>query len=721
MADPEDYIEIADFSPGIWSDMHASDRSSDPPEMGDGLRGFLPVNGAATIENTWQCHADKTGALVPLPIIAPPPGAHFWEEGIPDQWYGPQYRPPARPGAYVLDAELSPLRFYDGANHGKNAPNWSVHILWGFYYDTGFDGENNGYRAYILGREYRGVSLWQLKLDFMLCRGWSQPISPAFLPLPAGSLCVAHVDLNARRSVIESKGVRFDLTYVSSVVVALGSVRHNASPEQDAWTDPDIDPLSGFSVEQSWVTEVPNSPGGGSTSPRPSNFAPVLNNFPSNPGLPSLGCSIGMSWAGSEFDPSGLGKPTNEWAWHQKDEAGLPNDPNVFVSNAPISPTLMISHQGRIVFVDELGVGSNVSEEFNPNAQESAAVHYTRDVLWYSDWGLPIGEVWHSSDFDVNAMTSYKPLLVAEDTPARIEVIGVTTADELFVVKARGGGAVIRGDLDNPTIRRLPHIESTFGVSSKGVATPLGFVYGSRTGVHVFDGGDTTRKLSRQLDGFFWNPYDPAVEGVDPVYGSYGRFAYWNDCVYVPNNYVYDTTTDSWWRIGGEEYWRTRSPQYLNDWYPYNCYLVTPNNELYLIPYKHTADVTTPAPVFHRCVQGYLSHIYSWQSHPLVETRGHRVSVQDVRMLVTADAPTTIKVTLTGRDETGAQVAAPEITLTAAATKEPQILRADITPNFVAEYVQVRIFVEADGGRAPKIHNLRLGIKSRQRTPRHGG
>src|SRR5690606_41220623 len=116
--------------------------------------------------------------------------------------------------------------------------------------------------------------------------------------------------------------------------------------------------------------------------------------------------------------------------------------------------------RSRIVFVDELGVGSNVSEEFNPDAQGSEPVYYTRDVLWYSDWGLPIGEVWHSSTFDVNAMTSYKPLLVAEDTPARIEVIGVTTADELFVVKARGGGAVVRGDLDNPVIRRLPHIES---------------------------------------------------------------------------------------------------------------------------------------------------------------------------------------------------------------------------------------------------------------------
>src|SRR5690606_37897579 len=296
MADPEDYIEIADFSPGIWSDTHAADTTSNPPEMGDGLRGFLPVNGAATIENTWQCHADKTGALVPLPIIGLPSQFH-WEEGIPDQWYGPQYRPPTRPGAYVLDAELSPLRFYAGANYAINSANWSLHILWGFYYDPGFDGENNGYRAYILGREYRGIALWQRKMDFMFCRGSARPDHPAYMPLPAGSLCVAHVDLNARRSVIASKGVRFDLSYVSSVVVALGSVRHVASPERDAWTDPDVEPLSGFSVEQGWLTQVPNPPGGGSTSYRPSNFAPVVNNFPRNPGWPSLVCSIRMAWA----------------------------------------------------------------------------------------------------------------------------------------------------------------------------------------------------------------------------------------------------------------------------------------------------------------------------------------------------------------------------------------------------------------------------------------
>src|SRR5690606_27091210 len=120
---------------------------------------------------------------------------------------------------------------------------------------------------------------WQPKLDFMLCRGMWTMSNREFTLLPAGSLCVAHVDLNARRSVIASKGVRFDLTNVSSVVVALGSVRHVANPEQDYWTHPDSNPLSGFSVEQSWLTKVPDPPGGGSTSYRPSNFAQVVNDW----------------------------------------------------------------------------------------------------------------------------------------------------------------------------------------------------------------------------------------------------------------------------------------------------------------------------------------------------------------------------------------------------------------------------------------------------------
>src|SRR5690606_7330607 len=107
--------------------------------------------------------------------------------------------------------------------------------------------------------------------------------------------------------------------------------------------------------------------------------------------------------------PKGGTKPKDEWAWHHKDEAGLSDDPNVLVTNVPIKPTLMIAHQGRIVFVDELGIGPSVSEEFDPNAQGSNVVYYTRDVLWYSDWGLPIGEVWTSTYYspNVKAMTSY--------------------------------------------------------------------------------------------------------------------------------------------------------------------------------------------------------------------------------------------------------------------------------------------------------------------------
>lgn len=59
-------LTINDFKPGIFSDYH----SSTSPSANPGQSTFDPtINGAAVIEDTWGCCADRSGALVPLPRV----------------------------------------------------------------------------------------------------------------------------------------------------------------------------------------------------------------------------------------------------------------------------------------------------------------------------------------------------------------------------------------------------------------------------------------------------------------------------------------------------------------------------------------------------------------------------------------------------------------------------------------------------------------------------
>ena len=54
---------------------------------------------------------------------------------------------------------------------------------------------------------------------------------------------------------------------------------------------------------------------------------------------------------------------------------------------------------------------------------------------------------------------------------------------ELLLVGHRGGALLERGDVANPTIIQLPHVESTWGITAHAAATPIGVVYGSRNSI----------------------------------------------------------------------------------------------------------------------------------------------------------------------------------------------------------------------------------------------
>lgn len=333
-------------------------------------------------------------------------------------------------------------------------------------------------------------------------------------------------------------------------------------------------------------------------------YTNVFNAYHPAIGLNGIGtCQIAMSWHNPDVGALPQASNPTHWFYHYSEKD------NVFANEAieggPINPYLLMSHQGRVVMADRRRTRRSMTVQ-----QEGDAGLYgtSDDLLWYSDYALPCQNPRieplnqdgtppvTSTTYDVfpkATMSPYNKLIVAEDDVSEIGTIGVTTVDQMLVVKHQQGGAMISGDLDSPTIRRLPYIESTGGAVCKGAHSPIGFVYGSVNGIFVWQGGDTTTKLSQQINGFFWDHTNGTTE--ETYAGSRGRMAYWNGMICVPNNFVYDIDAQSWWRLGV-----TDLQPIASDTAPYNCYDRDEAGVLYAFPYRNkwpdaVSHVTWPA------------------------------------------------------------------------------------------------------------------------------
>src|SRR5690606_21271991 len=182
-------------------------------------------------------------------------------------------------------------------------------------------------------------------------------------------------------------GVRFDIGKTIPVVVGLASSMTSAHPRGNSLFLYSIDPIT--ATEQAWLSQAGIPPGGAGTTFKPSKYTPGLSYAAGG----SPGTAVGMSWGRQHFDPNAPpNPPIDEWRWHEEDDHVVTTERNI-----PASPHLLIAHQGRVVMADLAGQGEfEASIVYDPLNPASEAVYYSRDVLWYSQWGLPIGDVYDS-------------------------------------------------------------------------------------------------------------------------------------------------------------------------------------------------------------------------------------------------------------------------------------------------------------------------------------
>jgi hypothetical protein len=286
----------------------------------------------------------------------------------------------------------------------------------------------------------------------------------------------------------------------------------------------------------------------------------------------------------------------------------------------------LIGHQGRIVILQYTSVTLS-------GWQGSTGQIITNDALSFSDPpnSLPPGNFPTQNEvFVPEYSTGYG-------------CWGTMSISELLLIKHKGGAVYVTGDIANPTVTHLPGVISTGGLISQCAPTPVGLMYPTATnGMYLWNGGNTSQKISNQLDdGFFLTPQ------VIPNFGVQVQVEPWNEWILVSNNWLYDTVTQGWWRLedptqttntnigipspGPVFSWYARSYQDNLMYAAVGAYLNSPASEAIWV-----YDRTKPASTF------------SWQSHPIPVTTERLVDVRELVLL--AQGQGIVSVTLTDTD-----------------------------------------------------------------------
>lgn len=261
-------------------------------------------------------------------------------------------------------------------------------------------------------------------------------------------------------------------------------------------------------------------------------------------------------------------------------------------------------------------------------------------------------------------------------------------ASELFLVKQQRGGFVLRGDISFPTVVRLPSLPPTFdAINIPCVAADGSVIYGSRAGVYAWNGGDTAKNISRQLNGWFWNTGE-----VANYTHTKGQFAPFEGYVAAPNNFLYNTETGSWWRL--------TDPGATGE-APYAFYDVSAAGYLIGVPAYVSATRTALAD-YYDFTLGQAS--YSWKSQPLKASINRVLKFTEVD--IKAQGAGTVMVTLIGVGGVSDPV-----TFTISATDKPEIQSLPIGLQTHDVIVSIIATASDPANAAPRISSVALGYR----------
>lgn len=348
-------------------------------------------------------------------------------------------------------------------------------------------------------------------------------------------------------------------------------------------------------------------------------------------------------------------------------------------------PELIFSHEGRLCLTDILNGGYG-------NFGTTTTIRGKDDIGF-----------WDIRNPETNLpQFLQRPI---EENQSGIRVAISINANELFLVKAVGGGAVISGDMEFPTIRRLPGIHSTGDVYAKPTNTPLGVVYAGRGGVFLWSGAESSQLLSEQLDGPFWNPYTGAFADYTPPanrFGFQGGFGFLHPFILCPSFFLYDTRFQSWWLLDDP-----------SDIYPSFFMHGTSQGHIIAVQPEINPDNQNLAQRYDPEQQ---ADTWAWTSQPITPERYRVAEIREVNFQATASpvspvstpAPT-MTITVAGLDNT-----VETHTVTLNADERPHTYRMTFaiqTETFIISFDAAGDTYGSTTGPAPTLHSFRVGYE----------
>jgi hypothetical protein len=344
------------------------------------------------------------------------------------------------------------------------------------------------------------------------------------------------------------------------------------------------------------------------------------------------------------------------------------------------------------------------------NAQSSVAgqlfVHQSRILIYSStNYTWPIGGTFFTNenlnftDPPNSAVLGDQQTVLAAEEPFGYGTGGSISAGEFFIIKKRGGGLVVTGDIFSPNVTILPGVQSTGNIVGQGASTPAGFVYCSfDNGAWVWSGGSTSSKISQNLDDGFFLPPEYSSGMKSNNYGFYVNS--FGDKVYFSNNWLWDTRTGGWWP------YYPRKAQGGAD-----LFWVQPVNGNYI--YAAQLSFTHPNLDFmYRFDPATSAQTYQWQSLPFRTTdRDHRADIREIVIRASCSTNQTNPFTVTILDQ-NATVA----TLTTTDTvvgPGPQLIRFNAPGGGLSEPAIRVTSTNSTTGDSPIIHSIEVGYRLR--------
>lgn len=395
--------------------------------------------------------------------------------------------------------------------------------------------------------------------------------------------------------------------------------------------------------------------------------------------------------------------------------SATPQGPAELFGSAPVAGVndwigaILATHQGRIVWANRSRVG------VLPYPTGTNTTHFVQshvnDVIQYNE--NPFGP---AIDASLPPTASY----LVDGTG--VAIIVSIDANTLLVIKTRGGGYLVRGDLDRPQVTRLSGITSTLGKNSIPAITPLGAVYGARDGMFAWGSATSASSatassyLSAQLPGTFWtSDVDWPTNAFAPE-TPLGKFNYRQPYILCPSDFLFDTRTKAFWKL------RRDQPRVHNSnantvtgyatWgYEVsatgNVYAITTHRDFQDDTYWNYYDFTNPAIA------------YTWTSQPIPMVKDRNMVIREIGAKIEGIGSVTVD--LIGRD--GEELGTATFTTT---TNSPTTVRANVTADLYnggedtsSNDVVVRITAGSGSTTtgAPIVHSFRLGVQEAQSIP----